>query len=365
MAWLKAPKTNKYFWLFHFSGLGVFILINFLTRQFTRVESVEQGLVSLFIVLVVNTLLCLALRELIHRFRLVALNTAHMWLKLGILVIVFGCVSALLITLAMGFYYLVFSYSKSFIFFMLTVYQNWLVMTLVIGIWSVVYVVISHVNAISQLQSEQQQTKLQLKEAELNNLIGQLNPHFLFNGLNNIRGLMLEDVGRARHMLTELSDLLRYSLNQPKGSLTSLRKEVEVVKAYITLAQIQYEDRLLYQEEINDALLSFEVPPMMIQLLVENALKHGFEHHVGLGTLYLGIKEQAGMLTITVRNPGSIKAEKRQNIGHTPTGLGVANIRKRLRLLFADQASMKINEVNGQVEVKISLPASQGLGHDD
>ncbi len=359
MAWLKAPKTNKYFWLFHFSGLGVFILINFLTRQFTRVESVEQGLISLFIVLVVNTLLCLVLRELIHRFRLVAFNTPYMWLKLGTLVFIFGFISALLITLAMGFYYIIFEYSRTFIFFMLTVYQNWLVMTLMIGIWSVVYVVISHVNAINQLQSEQQQTKLQLKEAELNHLIGQLNPHFLFNGLNNIRGLMLEDVGRARHMLTELSDLLRYSLNQPKGRLTSLRKEVEVVQAYITLAQIQYEDRLLYQEEINDALLSFKVPPMMIQLLVENALKHGFEHHDGPGTLYLGIKKQAGMLSITVRNPGSIKAAKLQNTDQAPTGLGIANIRKRLGLLFSDQASLKIKEVEGQVEVKISMPAEK------
>ena len=170
---------------------------------------------------------------------------------------------------------------------------------------------------------------------------------------------MLEDVKRARHMLTELSDLLRYSLSQPKGSLTSIKEEIDVVKAYVALAQIQYEDRLQYHEDIDEALLCFEVPPMMIQMLVENAIKHGFEYHVGTGLLYLGIMEQAEVLSITVRNPGSIKAENLKLMDQATTGLGIANIKQRLQLLFADQASIKIKEFKGEVEVKISMPAQQ------
>ncbi len=362
MAWLKAPKTNHYFWLFHCSVWGVFILINFITRQINQVESLEQGLVSLVVLLLVNTCLCLILRELIHRYKLMLLGTPFVWLKLGVLVVVLGFLSAVLITVAMGFYYLLFGYTQAFVFFMLSVYQNWMVMVLVIGIWSVVYVVINHVSALNQLQSEQQQTKLQLKEAELNNLIGQLNPHFLFNGLNNIRGLMLEDVNRARHMLTELSDLLRYSLNQSKNSLTSLGQEIDVVRSYIELSQIQYEDRLEYQEDISSDLLPYQVPPMMIQLLVENAIKHGIDHHVGKGVLYLGVSVHAKILRIEVRNPGGL--QKLNNKQTTQMGLGIANIKKRLQLLYADQASIKIYEIENQVVVEITLPATKQVNRE-
>ena len=198
MNWLQAPKTNRYFWWFHFTLWGGFSLINFFSRMFNRVESLEQGLVSLVVLLVVNTLLCLVLRELIHRLRLHDLNTSKIWLKLSVLIPLFGLISAALMTLALGLYFLLAGYTQHLVFFMITVYQNWLIMSLTIGLWAVVYVVIMHLQTHNKLQSEQQQTQLKLKEAELNNLVGQLNPHFLFNGLNNIRALISEDGDKAR-----------------------------------------------------------------------------------------------------------------------------------------------------------------------
>ena len=103
MITLKAPKTNRYFWWFHFTLWGAFSLINFFSRQFNQVESLEQGLVSLFVLLLTNTVLCLILRELIHRFDLHDLNTPKIWLKLSVFIIVFGFISQIFYFLLLRF----------------------------------------------------------------------------------------------------------------------------------------------------------------------------------------------------------------------------------------------------------------------
>ncbi len=352
MAWRKAPPTSGYFWLSHFGGWGAFVLINFITRQYAQLESLHQGLISMLILLLVNTLVCLLLRELIHRYQLCDLKTRHVWWKLLLLVLIAGFVSAVLTTLGLGLYYLVFGFTRSLVFFMLTVYMNWLITALVIGIWTVVYVVSVHVKTLNQLRLEQQQTALRLKEAELNHLIGQLNPHFLFNGLNNIRGLMLEDVQRARDMLTELADLLRYSLNTQKQQLTALANEIEVVRSYVSLAKIQYEERMQYLEQIDPQTLTCRVPPMLVQLLVENAIRHGIDRCDFEAALRLTITKANEQLRIVVSNPGVLQPQD----NHNQTGLGLANINKRLQLLYAEQASFSIQQLGDEVVAEVSLP---------
>ncbi len=361
MSWLKAPKTSRYFWLSHFGGWGAFVLINFITRQYAKLESLHQGLISMLVLLLVNTLVCLLLRELIHRYHLFELKSRYVWWKLMLLVVVSGFVSAMLTTLGLGLYYLVFGYTRFLVFFMLTVYMNWLVTALVIGIWTVVYVVSVHVKTLSQLRLEQQQTALQLKEAELNHLIGQLNPHFLFNGLNNIRGLMLEDVHRAREMLTELADLLRYSLKTQKTQLTSLANEIEVVRSYVNLAKIQYEDRMQYQEQIDPDTLDAWVPPMLVQLLVENAIRHGIDGCDFEAVLRLEISQTNEQLCIVVTNPGLLQPHNNQE----QTGLGLANISKRLQLLYAEEASFSIRQAADQVVAEVTLPWVNELNQED
>lgn len=349
MSWLnnhlKAPRTTGYFWLFHLVGMGTIVLINFLTRQFNQLESLEQGVISMLVLLGANTIVCLLLRELLHRFKLLDTSSPLTWFKIACLVIVAGFLSALLTVLGLSVYYMAFGYVTKFIFFILPVIQNWLVLSLVIGLWTMVYVVVKHVEALNQ-------AVIKLKEAELNNLIGQLNPHFLFNGLNNIRGLMLEDVKRARHMLTEISDLLRYSLQVPKHELIPLQQEMEVVNSYLALASIQYEERLNYEERIDPAAHNCKVPPLMIQLLAENAIKHGIDHTQGVGTLSLDVTIEGKWLVIQVKNPGQFNHENEKK----PAGLGLNNIKQRLKLLFADQAEILIDNVKNQVKITIKMP---------
>lgn len=348
---LKAPKTNRYFWWFHFTLWGVFSLINLFTRQFYNVETLEQGVVSLVVLLLVNTSLCLILRETIHRLQLDDLNTRKIWLKMTALIVLFGFISATLMTLGLGLYFMLAGYTQHLVFFMMSVYQNWLIMAMTIGLWAVVYVVIMHMQTHNRLQSKQQQMLLKLKEAELNNLSGQLNPHFLFNGLNNIRALINEDPGKARHMLTELSDLLRYSLSAPKRQLTSLTLELDMVRACVQLAQIQYEERLQYEEHITAGLDDVQVPPLMIQLLVENAIRHGIDHHPGPGILSLSITTVDDRLQAEVINPGTLSDQSSPS-----SGIGLSNIKKRLTLLFGEDQSFALQQQGDEVVASLALP---------
>jgi LytS/YehU family sensor histidine kinase len=117
-----------------------------------------------------------------------------------------------------------------------------------------------------------------LKESQLNTLKGQINPHFMFNSLNNIRGLMLEDVTAARNMLTSLSETLRYSLTKSESNSIALEDELDMVKNYIELSKIQLESRLQFESFIDENSLSTQIPPMIIQMLIENAIKHGISN---------------------------------------------------------------------------------------
>lgn len=357
MKFLKAPKTNRMFWYFHLSGWGVLALINFLSRMALNAGSVEQELVLALMLIVVNTFLCLLLREMIHRFDWINVRRPSIWVMLVISSIFLGFISGLMMTAALGLYYLIGGYSSNFIFFWFTVYSNWLIMSVVICLWAVVYVLTNHMGVMKQIELKEQHIKLELKDAQLNTLMGQLNPHFLFNGMNNIRALMLESVTKSREMLTALSDILSYSLQSNKMPLQGLENEIDVVRSYVKLAEIQYEGRLKYIETIDENLLKYTIPPMLIQLLIENAIRHGIDRCVSEGELCLSITSLDEKIMIEVSNPGNLDSQSGLS-GKTDqsTGLGLNNIRQRLELLFSDEASFKIKQCQTLVKATITIP---------
>ena len=204
-----------------------------------------------------------------------------------------------------------------------------------------------HINTIKLRQAELQTS---LKESQLNTLKGQINPHFMFNSLNNIRGLMLEDVGKARNMLTSLSETLRYSLTKNDATSIALEDELEMVENYVAISKIQFEDRLHFETHIDEASLTKLIPPMIIQMLVENAIKHGISNLKSGGKVTLTTKVNEGFLEIEVINSGRI--EYNQN----GTQLGLKNIEKRLELLYANRATFNLNEVDNQVIATIKIP---------
>lgn len=203
-------------------------------------------------------------------------------------------------------------------------------------------------------QLDRSRLNANLKQAQLNTLKGQINPHFMFNSLNNIRGLMLEDVQKSREMITKLSAVLRYSLNSHKLDLIPLYEEIETINNYIQLSKIQLEEHLQYKENINTDFLDVAIPPMVIQMLIENAIKHGISDQVNGGEVSLSIQKNQNSLYIVVSNTGILKEN---NI--PTTKIGINNIKERLQLLYGEQALFTLEQIDDSVKASIKIPINE------
>jgi two-component sensor histidine kinase len=217
-------------------------------------------------------------------------------------------------------------------------------------VWLFVVLTLKLVHHINTIKVRQLQLEANLKEAQLNTLKGQINPHFMFNSLNNIRGLMLEDVDKARGMLTSLSETLRYSLTKSDVNSISLEDELEMVENYIEISKIQFENRLQFKTDIVPESLNKQIPPMIIQMLVENALKHGISNLKSGGEVRLTTTVNNEQLQIEVANSGTL--HKSENT----TQLGLQNIKKRLELLYGKEATFTLPEIENEVVATIKMP---------
>ena len=219
-----------------------------------------------------------------------------------------------------------------------------------VGLWFLFYhlLVSNHIAQYKQLALAQSEASL--RSAELANLKNQLNPHFLFNAINSIKALTISDPNLARNALTELSQLLRTSLTIGNEQLVNLESELSFVKDYLFLEKIRYENRLHYSFEIDKSTLNVKIPPMSLQLLVENAIKHGISKCKAGGVIHIKTEMLSGnnfMLTVT--NSGKLKNE------HSVTGVGIKNLEKRLFLNFKENATLTISEQKNQVVASISI----------
>ncbi|MCX2720709.1 sensor histidine kinase [Lentiprolixibacter aurantiacus] len=216
--------------------------------------------------------------------------------------------------------------------------------------WVILYLVIKLLLKLNADRIERLELNATLKQAQLNTLKGQINPHFMFNSLNNIRGLMLEDVERSREMLTKLSDMLRYSLSKNNVNAIVLKDELEMVDNYIDLSRIQFEDRMTFIKEVVPESLHLEIPPMIVQLLVENAAKHGIGNLKEGGVIKLITKVKDQVLHIQVINSGKLK------IDTGSTQLGLQNIKQRLKLLYGGRATFSLEQLEDEVMAHIKIP---------
>ncbi|MGJ8736828.1 sensor histidine kinase [Zobellia laminariae] len=219
-----------------------------------------------------------------------------------------------------------------------------------IFLWTIAYFTIKFIIEQNKNHLKNLELNATLREAQLNTLKGQVNPHFLFNSINNVRGLMLEDVGKSQEMISKLSEMLEYAFAKNTVDAIPLCEELEMVENYIALSKIQMEERLQYVEKINEEALQIPIPPMIIQLLIENAAKHGIANLKEGGTIALKVAKDDENLFITVANTGELKIAK------DSTQLGLKNIRQRLRLLYGQRASFLLQEIEGGVVASIKIP---------
>jgi two-component system, LytTR family, sensor kinase len=187
-------------------------------------------------------------------------------------------------------------------------------------------------------------------EIELNSLKSQMNPHFMFNSMNSIRALVDEDPEKAKHAITMLSSILRSNLTLGRRALISMREEIDLVDKYLSLEKIRFEERLNVFLEIDPNSLSFEIPPFMLQTIVENGIKHGISKRVEGGHLKLIVRLENENMLVTVINSGKFNPEQNNE------GIGLSNSRKRLSLIYKDKASLQIKSENDEVIVSVTIP---------
>ncbi|MCI9846571.1 sensor histidine kinase [Flavobacterium pectinovorum] len=224
------------------------------------------------------------------------------------------------------------------------------IMASVFFLWIVVYTIYQTTSQIRNNKMDRMEIENTLKDSQLNALKGQINPHFMFNSLNNIRGLILENPEKSREMITRLSEMLRYSLTKNDVTKIALEEEIEMVENFIEISKIQLEERLHFISEIEKDTLKLQIPPMIIQMLIENAVKHGIAKLKDGGQIALKTKKENNNLIILVSNTGILTIEK------DSTELGIKNIEKRLHLIYGEQASFKLQEIENEVVAKIIIP---------
>ena len=236
-------------------------------------------------------------------------------------------------------------------------FGNFVQSTLYLVCWVALYLGITNSRRARRAQIDNLRLQNSLKEARLSSLANQLNPHFLFNALNNIRFMITEDAKQAEKMLMSLSAVLRYSLESSKQETVMLSQELDITERYLDLVKIQFEDRLRLSMQVDDGLQSVMVPPMMLQMLLENAVKHGVERLQHGGDVAVTIVKENEIMKITVSNsmPESIPAVN-SNGTVNDSGIGLRNIDQRLQLLYGAPAGLH-TEVNGaQFHTHVIVP---------
>jgi len=223
--------------------------------------------------------------------------------------------------------------------------------SLIFALWSLIYLFALRQRDLTLSKANETRLDTLLTSARLNTLQGQINPHFMFNAINNIRALVLEDKNRSREMLANLSDILRYSLESEQESTILIDKEIEIVEEYLALCKIQYEQRLNSQINIAKNCQHLYIPRMLIQMLTENAIKHGIAECLQTGDLHIDVYRENSLLIVQVSNSGQL----RNNPISTSSGIGIKNITQRLKLIYGEQASFTIKQAKEQVFAKATI----------
>ena len=222
-------------------------------------------------------------------------------------------------------------------------------------IWNLVYLTYHLIRQYHITEVEKWKLEAEVEKANLGTLRSQINPHFMFNALNNIRALILEDPHKAREMLTQFSETFRYALQHSENSETTVAKEVRIVSQYLQLVGIQYEEKMQVTINAEENILNESIPPMILQLLVENAVKHGIALSPSGGIIAIDIHQNGNNLVMSVKNTGTLQ---KKNQLEDSIGIGLNNVVKRLKLLYDDKAQLRIEEQPPFVIVTISIERS-------
>jgi two-component system LytT family sensor kinase len=218
-------------------------------------------------------------------------------------------------------------------------------------IWNLIYYTYQYVEFNRRQELNTLKLQAVVKELELKTIKSHINPHFIFNALNSIRALVDENPTRARTAITELSNILRSSMKTEKLETVPLENELDIVKDYLALEQMRFEERLKIEMNIDEDTLEMPVPPMMLQTLVENAIKHGISKKESGGMIRIVSGFKNDFHELIVQNTGQLNGYINEE------GFGIKSTEDRLNLLYQGKATFTLSNLNNDmVQSKITMP---------
>jgi len=345
------PMHNrlKIYWRCQFIGWGLFTLGNVLNAYARQEMSGADYLFSSISIIVTGISVTHIYRYFIHGWGWKQKTIPSLVLR--ILAASFVCgMFIILLNIALGDlrlgripFYESFSLSK-FV-------ESGLVFIFLSLLWSFIYFAIAQFQNYKKEEIKNLELHAAKTEIEMNNFKAQVNPHFMFNCMNSIRALVDENPDKAKQAITLLSGMLRNNFLLGKKPTVALREELELVEKYLSLEKIRFEERLHVELQIDPATLSFEIPPFMLQTVVENAVKHGISKRKEGGIVLIRASVEAKEhFSIRVSNSGTWSHNS------NGTGIGLLNTRKRLELIFGNQASFTIGQEEDNVVANFLIP---------
>jgi len=214
-----------------------------------------------------------------------------------------------------------------------------------------VYYLIVYSRNLKERVRNEANLQASVKEAELNMLKSQVNPHFLFNSLNSVSSMTLHDPAGAREMIIKLSEFLRYSLKHTEKDKNPMKDEIENIQRYLDIEKVRFGDKLQFSIECDKTAENWSVPNMILQPLFENAVKHGVYESTEPVRIEMKCKVERGMLCIQITNNYD-----KDSPGRKGAGIGLKNIRERLKLMYGREDLMNFLKEDGSFTVKLFIP---------
>lgn len=340
-----SKKQLPSFWALQIGGWTVYLVMIYIT--FLSVAA-ENSFLRLLEIKVVRTIigfsLTCILRQIYKRFG----NQFSIGL-VTILVLICSIIFGSAWTAIEGFYYSNINADFVFVSFLARFPRIALDYAMTITAWSALYFGIKNWQRWQLERENALQAMTLANKAQLEMLRYQINPHFLFNSLNSVRASIDEDTQKAKQMVTQLAEFLRYSLQSSAETAVSLDEEIEAVQNYLAIEKTRFENRLAVEFKIEEAARAVVVPSFLINPLVENAVKHNLNYSAEPLKICITARLASNVLFLEVANTGSLK-----NNGNG-TNIGLKNVRERLEQLFSENACLTLIEENGWVRAQIEI----------
>lgn len=213
---------------------------------------------------------------------------------------------------------------------------------------------------VKEKELAQERLEKELLAAQLKNLQSQVNPHFLFNTLNSIAALIASNPRQAEKTVEQLADLFRYALECNHGSSISLAEEIKIIEDYLAIEKVRFGSRLTYRVCIDPQVSNFPIPPLLLQPLVENAIKHGINKREENGEVLIQVGPLDGKMELRVENDGPPLSQEL-----TSSGVGLNNMESRCRLVYGDQFHFELKQIGpNRTCARLRLPIVTGAAPD-